>query len=63
LGEKQVPKPNWELWNQKANLGTQWRTTPYAIDWKQSMPMDLVMLDHEGYLAFLSDLKSGASFI
>lgn len=32
-------------------LLTQWRTTPVAIDWNQDGLMDLVMLDHEGYLA------------
>src|SRR5690606_30244777 len=33
-------------------LLTQWRTTPVAIDWNQDGLMDLIMLDHEGYLAF-----------
>lgn len=32
-------------------LLTQWRTTPVAIDWNGDGLMDLVMLDHEGYLA------------
>ena len=33
-------------------LLTQWRTTPFAIDWNQDGLTDLVMLDHEGDLAF-----------
>jgi hypothetical protein len=33
-------------------LLTQWRTTPFAVDWNHDGLMDLVMLDHEGYLAF-----------
>jgi hypothetical protein len=32
-------------------LLTQWRTTPVAVDWTGSGLTDLVMLDHEGYLA------------
>jgi hypothetical protein len=33
-------------------LLTQWRTTPFAIDWNQDGLTDLVMLDQQGYLAF-----------
>ena len=33
-------------------LLTQWRTTPVAVDWDRDGLTDLVMLDHEGYLAF-----------
>lgn len=32
-------------------LLTQWRTTPVAVDWTGDGLTDLVMLDHEGYLA------------
>jgi hypothetical protein len=32
-------------------LLTQWRTTPVAVDWTGDGLLDLVMLDHEGYLA------------
>jgi hypothetical protein len=31
-------------------LLTQWRTTPVAVDWNHDGLVDLVMLDHEGYL-------------
>lgn len=51
-------KPAWNWWNpEKDELATQWRTTPYAIDWNQDGLMDLVMLDHEGYLAFFERFK------
>jgi hypothetical protein len=33
-------------------LLTQWRTTPLAVDFNKDQLTDLVMLDHEGYLAF-----------
>ena len=41
----------WQKPEGKALL-TQWRTTPYAVDWNHDGLMDLVMLDHEGYLAY-----------
>jgi len=47
------PKPAWNWWNPKDNeLATQWRTTPVVIDLNGDGLNDLVMLDHEGYLAF-----------
>ncbi len=33
-------------------LLTQWRTTPVAIDWNGNGLVDLIMLDHEGYLVW-----------
>ncbi|MEI7729883.1 MAG: VCBS repeat-containing protein [Verrucomicrobiota bacterium] len=39
----------WQRPNGKELL-TQWRTTPVAVDWNKDGLMDLVMLDHEGYL-------------
>ena len=49
---KNIPKPNWNWWDpEKTDLATQWRTTPYTIDWNKDGLMDLVMLDYEGYLA------------
>ncbi len=48
-----VPKPGWNWWSPMSNeLVTQWRTTPYAIDWNNDGMMDLVMLDHQGYLTY-----------
>jgi len=48
------PQPSlawgWRKPSGKALL-TQWRTTPVAVDWDRDGLVDLVMLDHEGYLA------------
>ena len=41
-------------------LLTQWRTTPVAVDWNRDGLMDLVMLDHEGCLAFFERARSRA---
>ncbi|PCE62778.1 FG-GAP repeat domain-containing protein [Sediminicola luteus] len=47
------PKPHWNWWDpQPQSLATQWRTTPMAFDWNRDGHMDLIMLDHEGYLAY-----------
>jgi len=47
------PKPAWTWWRPKQNqLATQWRTTPFVTDLNGDGLNDLVMLDHEGYLAF-----------
>ena len=49
----QPPKPAWNWWTpQEGELATQWRTTPSATDLNRDGLTDLVMLDHEGYLAF-----------
>ncbi len=47
------PKPQWTWWNpDPSQLVTQWRTTPVVTDWNRDGLNDLVMLDHEGYLAW-----------
>ncbi len=64
--ENQVPqKPQWNWWNPKNDeLVTQWRTTPFAIDWNKDGLMDLIMLDHEGYPAFFERFrKNGQLFV
>jgi hypothetical protein len=38
-------------------LLTQWRTTPLAVDFNGDQLTDLVMLDHEGYLAFFERFR------
>ena len=54
-----APKPAWNWWNPEPGTFTsQWRTTPVAIDWNSDGLMDIVMLDHEGYLAFFERFKS-----
>lgn len=55
-----TPKPEWVWWNPKGNqLVTQWRTTPVVIDWNGDGLNDIVMLDHEGYLALFQRKKEG----
>lgn len=52
------PKPQWNWWNPSADeLSTQWRTRPVATDWDGDGLMDLIMLDHEGYLAWFQRIR------
>lgn len=44
-------------------LLTQWRTTPMAIDWNRDGHTDLVMLDHEGFLAFFPRAKRSGELL
>ncbi len=44
-------------------LLTQWRTTPFAVDWNHDDLTDLVMLDHEGYLAFFERAKRDGKLV
>ena len=44
-------------------LLTQWRTTPFAVDWNRDGLTDLVMLDHEGYLAFFERAKRAGKLV
>ncbi len=54
------PKPAWNWWEpQGREFVTQWRTTPQVVDWNGDGLNDLVMSDHEGYLA-LFERKRGA---
>lgn len=51
-------KPAWNWWDpQPTELATQWRTTPFAIDWNKDKKTDLIMLDHEGYLTYFERFK------
>lgn len=46
------PAPAWNWWKPRGRqLVTQWRTTPRVVDWNRDGLPDLVMLDHEGFLA------------
>jgi hypothetical protein len=56
------PKPAWTWWTPSGKqLVTQWRTTPVMVDWNADGLMDLVMLDHEGYLTLLLRQRDGES--
>ena len=57
-GEPSYPEWNW--WEpEPGNLVTQWRTTPFVTDWNGDGLMDLIMLDHEGYLAYFERYMNG----
>ena len=57
---RQAAQARLELVESKAReLVTQWRTTPCVVDWNKDGLNDLVMLDHEGYLAFFQREKRG----
>ena len=58
--EGTAPKPAWTWWTPKGKeLATQWRTTPIVIDFDSDGLNDLVMLDHEGYLAWFRRERQG----
>ncbi|HOO57103.1 MAG TPA: VCBS repeat-containing protein [bacterium] len=49
----EMPKPEWNWWNPRdKQLVTQWRTTPFVMDYNKDGLPDLVMMDHDGYLAY-----------
>lgn len=48
---------------QGKELLTQWRTTPFAVDWNRDGLTDLVMLDTEGYLAFFERAKRAGKLV
>ena len=46
-------KPEWNWWDPgDSEAVSQWRTRPVTVDWNLDGLMDLVMLDHEGYLSW-----------
>jgi hypothetical protein len=58
------PKPAWNWWDPEGEeLATQWRTTPLVVDWNQDGLNDLLMLDHEGYLAWFRRNLEGDELI
>ncbi|HEX6986903.1 MAG TPA: VCBS repeat-containing protein, partial [Planctomycetaceae bacterium] len=58
------PKPAWTWWEpQGRELATQWRTTPFAADWNGDGLADLVMLDHEGFLALFERAKRDGELV
>lgn len=59
-GMQNTPKPIWNWWYPgKSDLVTQWRTTPLAVDWNKDGLVDLVLMDHEGYLCLYERFKKG----
>lgn len=57
-------KPAWNWWDPgPTELVTQWRTRPVAVDWNRDGLTDLVMLDHEGYLALFRRVRMGGRLL
>lgn len=61
-GPPPEPAYGWLRPEGKALL-TQWRTTPVAIDWNGDGLTDLLMLDHEGYLAFFARARRDGALV
>ena len=60
----QPPKPVWNWWQPEGkNLATQWRTTPVVMDYDRDGLKDLIMLDHEGYLALFQRAKRNGKLL
>ena len=61
--EDKIPKPAWNWWTPGMNeLVTQWRTTPYVTDWNNDGLNDLIILDHEGYLAYFEKEEKDGTY-
>ena len=57
-------KPAWNWWEPgPGELATQWRTTPYVVDLTGDGLNDLVMLDHQGYLALYERARRGDELV
>ena len=57
--EGETPKPAWNWWTpESGTLVTQWRTTPVAMDWNGDGLTDIIVLDHEGYLAYYERFRT-----
>lgn len=57
-----APSPAWNWWKPKdSELATQWRTTPTVYDLNADGLNDLVMLDHDGFLAFFERRRSSGA--
>ncbi len=62
--QQRAAKPKWNWWDPGGNqLVTQWRTTPVAVDFTANGLVDLVMLDHEGYLALYERTRQADALI
>jgi hypothetical protein len=59
-----APKPAWNWWQPDGkSLAAQWRTTPAVIDYDSDGLNDLIMLDHEGYLALFQRAQKEGKLI
>ena len=54
------PYPKWNWWKPGAtDLVVEWRTRPQVADWDQDGRMDIIAMDHEGYLALYRGADDG----
>lgn len=57
-------KPAWTWWQPKGNqLVTQWRTTPVVVDFTGDGLSDLLMLDHDGFLALFERKRAAEGLL
>lgn len=57
-------KPSWIWWEPEKNtLVTEWRTTPFAMDWNKDGLTDLIMLDTIGYVSYFERYKKGSQLL
>lgn len=58
------PKPEWNWWDPKpGELVVQWRTRPIVTDLNNDGLIDLVVIDHEGYLSFFEREKRDSRLV
>jgi hypothetical protein len=64
LAMESTLKPAWNWWDpEPGHLVTQWRTTPFALDWNGDGLTDLIMLDQEGYLSYFERIEKNGRLI
>ena len=57
-------KPSWNWWDPGlSEMASQWRTRPVPVDWDEDGLMDLIMLDHEGFVAWFKRVRRQGSLI
>ena len=57
-------KPQWNWWTPEPwELVSQWRTRPVPVDWDRDGLLDLVALDHEGYLAWFQRVRRARGLV
>ena len=58
------PKPKWNWWDpDPQELVVQWRTRPIVIDLNMDGLIDLIVIDHEGYLSYFERKKENDQLI
>jgi len=64
IQEDKPVKPAWNWWDpEPGQLVTQWRTSPFAVDWNGDGLTDLIMLDSEGYLSYFERIRQDEKLV